>query len=75
MTTAMTNIPSAPSEQNAGFFNFFGRFWDKLCAMGENDARWKKIQCLNAMSDEELTKIKLRREDIAMYVFRDIMYL
>ncbi len=39
------------------------------------EARARKMQILTRMTDEELAKLKLRREDIPHYVFRDVFYL
>ena len=36
--------------------------------------RMKRIEKLNAKSDDELAEMGLRRQDIASYVFRDLMY-
>ncbi|MEL6889577.1 MAG: hypothetical protein AAFO86_12840 [Pseudomonadota bacterium] len=38
------------------------------------DQRMKRIEALNAKSDDELAEMGLRRQDIAAYVFRDLMY-
>ena len=38
------------------------------------EARAQKIQVLQSKSDEELREMGLRRDEIASYVFRDLMY-
>lgn len=38
------------------------------------EARRRHIAFLNTLSDEELAEMRLRRSDIAAYVFRDLMY-
>jgi uncharacterized protein YjiS (DUF1127 family) len=38
-------------------------------------SRADQVQRLNGMTDAELARIGLRREDIARYVFRDILYI
>ncbi|WP_306045471.1 DUF1127 domain-containing protein [Nioella sp. MMSF_3534] len=38
-------------------------------------SRANQVQRLNGMTDAELARIGLRREDIARYVFRDILYI
>ncbi|MDJ0827121.1 MAG: DUF1127 domain-containing protein [Rhodobacter sp.] len=39
------------------------------------EARVTEMERLTAMSDAELAKLGLRREDIARHVFRDILYV
>jgi len=39
------------------------------------ESRFRRIEALRAKSDEELAAMNLRREDIAAYVFRDMMHL
>lgn len=39
------------------------------------EARFRRIEALQAKSDEELAAMNLRREDIAAFVFRDLMHL
>ncbi|MGI3184519.1 DUF1127 domain-containing protein [Nioella aestuarii] len=38
-------------------------------------SRVDQVTRLNAMTDEELAQMQLRREDIPRYVFRDILYI
>ncbi|GGX54841.1 hypothetical protein GCM10007385_23990 [Tateyamaria omphalii] len=58
------------------------RITDFLVALGHSaamsaaaESRFKRIEALNAKTDEELAAMNLRREDIAAYVFRDLMHL
>ncbi|WP_204115436.1 DUF1127 domain-containing protein [Shimia biformata] len=44
-----------------------------LVKLAEANSRVQKVERLNAMSDDELKKIGLRREDIVRHVFRDYM--
>ena len=46
-----------------------------LVKLGEANSRAKTVQRLNDMSDAELARIGLAREDIVRHVFRDYMYL
>ena len=41
----------------------------------ERRTRTDEIERLNALSDEQLSKMGLRREDIARHVFRDLFYI
>lgn len=52
-----------------GVGSFFSAIFDVLVRMGEASGQAKKIQALMDMSDEELAKRGIRREDIAGYVF------
>ncbi len=44
-----------------------------LVTLAENSDRMKKVAKLNAMSDEELAKRGLSREDVVRHVFADVM--
>lgn len=71
------------SQPTASFFStVLDRITDAFVALGHSasmsaaaESRFKRIEALNAKSDEELAKMNLRREDIAAYVFRDMMHL
>ncbi|MEX0287181.1 MAG: DUF1127 domain-containing protein [Paracoccaceae bacterium] len=59
---------------------FFHRIADALLAVGKAmmamsaaNERIRKVELLNAMSDEELATRGIRREDIARHVFADCM--
>ncbi len=51
-------------------FRFIGGV---LVAIAEANSRQEEVQRLAAMSDEQLAKRGLKREDIVRYVFRDAM--
>lgn len=51
---------------NAGHF---------LISIGENNCRVREADRLRALSDEELSRKGLRREDITRHVFRDMFYI
>lgn len=63
-TEALTTRPSL-LERFAGFL--------EKVAMGS--ARVRELEALSALTDEQLAARGLKREEIAHYVFRDIMYL
>ncbi|MEW9919021.1 DUF1127 domain-containing protein [Marimonas sp. MJW-29] len=55
-----------------------GAFSGIMARMAENasmNARVRKVHQLQALSDAELAKIKIKREDIVFHVFADIYYL
>lgn len=60
-------------------FNRVGGFLELLAKVsvlnGAAEARFRRIELLNAKTDEELEQMNLRREDIPSYVFRDLMHI
>lgn len=56
----------------AGVFN---RILDALISVSETNHRVREVERLQAMSDDQLAKRGLRREDIARHVFRDLFYV
>ena len=54
------------------WLTLFGRA--VFVARGMED-RMEKIQDLQKMSDADLAKLGLKRDDITAYVFRDILYI
>lgn len=71
------------TQSNTSFFgNILDKVTDFFVALGHSaamsaaaESRFKRIEALNAKTDEELAAMNLRREDIAAYVFRDLMHL
>ncbi|MEM6372582.1 MAG: DUF1127 domain-containing protein [Pseudomonadota bacterium] len=59
----------------SGVTGFFSMVGQAMVVSSSGDARMRKVEKLNAMSDAELAAINLRREDIAAYVFRDLMHI
>lgn len=53
-------------------FSAIGRFF---VAIMENNSRIKRVDALNALTDEQLAKRGLRREDIVRHVFGDYMHI
>ena len=58
-----------------GISKFFVAVGQSVSMSAAAEARFRRIEALNAKSDEELAAMNLRREDIAAYVFRDLMHL
>ena len=54
---------------------FFAALGHSAAMSAAAEARFRRIEALRAKSDEELAAMNLRREDIAAYVFRDMMHL
>lgn len=55
--------------------SFFAALMRVFSAYDAAQSRANQVQRLNGMTDAELARIGLRREDIARYVFRDILYI
>lgn len=65
---------TAPSLM-AAMRRFFSNLSSSFSIAATANARLTRMERLNALTDEELAEIGLRREDIARHVFRDILYL
>lgn len=46
-----------------------------LTVMGESNSRVRRVAQLQALSDADLAKLGLKREDIARHVFSDVFYI
>jgi hypothetical protein len=53
----------------------FTRVLEALVSISETNHRVAEVERLQALSDAELAKRGLRREDIARHVFRDLFYI
>lgn len=72
MAVLTANHHSAP----APFLNrVLAGIGNALVAVGEANPRLKRIEALQRLSDAELAKKGLRREDIVRHVFHDVYYL
>ncbi|KIC49169.1 hypothetical protein [Tateyamaria sp. ANG-S1] len=67
-----TSILSNVLDRVTAFFTALGH---SAAMSAAAEARFQRIEALRAKSDEELAAMNLRREDIAAYVFRDMMHL
>ncbi|GHF34842.1 DUF1127 domain-containing protein [Seohaeicola zhoushanensis] len=54
---------------------FFHGFFDLMVRIAENDPRFKKLSVLAAMTDEDLAKRGLRRDQIAREVLGGTYYV
>ena len=73
MATVATATPT--SGVRTSFQSFRASLATAFAAYLERRTRTDEIECLNALSDKELSKMGLRREDIARHVFRDLFYI
>jgi uncharacterized protein YjiS (DUF1127 family) len=73
MATIATATPA--SGIRASFQSFRESLAFAFAAYLERRTRSDEMERLNALSDAELSKMGLRREDIARHVFRDLFYI
>ncbi|WP_116082733.1 DUF1127 domain-containing protein [Tropicimonas sp. IMCC34011] len=69
--THSTDHASTLGSAIAAPFRAFGRF---LVSIGESNARLRRVQELQNLTDAQLAKRGLTRDDIVRYVFRDRLY-
>ncbi|NKX43643.1 hypothetical protein [Roseicyclus persicicus] len=71
MTTQTLPLSAIPSRGTAPVAAFF-RALARAVALGSNaQARFDRVQRLQALSDDELARIGLKRDDIVRHVFAD----
>lgn len=56
-------------------FNPLKAIWNALVAAGENSKRMQRIQRLQSLSDEQLSKLGMKREEIVQHVFKDVYWV
>lgn len=56
-----------------GVKRFFAGVAEALTIVGTTHQRMQQVERLTAKSDADLAEMGLRREDIARYVFRDML--
>ncbi|MGR3494187.1 DUF1127 domain-containing protein [Citreimonas sp.] len=72
----MAHIHTSAPHSGTGFFHNVGSaILNFFTAIAESNSRMREAERLNAMSDQELARIGLKREDIARHVFRDMYYV
>jgi len=59
----------------ASVTRFFAGVGRAMIVSSSAEARLRKVDALNAKSDEELAAMNLRRQDIPAFVFRDLMHI
>lgn len=71
----MAHVTAHAPSVSSPFANFFKGVFDALTRIAESNARVKQVEFLQNLSDEELAKRGLKRDEIVQYVFRDIVHL
>lgn len=69
--TTNTHAPARPF----GLSSMFRKIGTALVTLSEANSRVRRAEALQALSDAELAKRGLKREDIARHVFSDMFYL
>ncbi|SLN65072.1 hypothetical protein ROJ8625_03314 [Roseivivax jejudonensis] len=69
--TYINSMPEHRTERRGVFKRVFGF----LVMVGESNHRAHRVQELSKLSDRELEKRGLKREEIAHHVFRDMFYV
>lgn len=70
---AMTNTAYAPRTNI--FARIGSRIMNGLVAMAEANGRVKQVERLQAMSDAELARRGIKRDEIVYHVFRDLSHV
>ncbi len=71
MALTATHTGAAGESALSGIKRFFAALGRGLIAIGESHPRMKRLERLQGLSDQELAKMGLKREDIPRYVFSD----
>jgi uncharacterized protein YjiS (DUF1127 family) len=72
----MAHIQTSAPVAGTGFLRHIGEsILTFFVNIAEANSRVREAERLNAMTDAELEKIGLKREDIARHVFRDLFYV
>ncbi|SMR81529.1 protein of unknown function [Aliiroseovarius halocynthiae] len=75
MATQTTTIQAPAFSLGSALRTFFAAFGRAMIAAGENSSRMRQVDALRSMSDDELAKLGLKRDDIVRHVFKDLMYV
>ena len=73
--TDFTSQFSFSDSIRSGFRRSLASITRSLVKYGEIKSRRSAIEALEAKSDAELAKMGLRRDGIAMHVYRDLLYI
>lgn len=71
MSSNTTNLTLSHGYSWAGFSAWFGRAFEGYVA---RRSRTDRIQALEALNDNDLAALGIRRDQIVQYVFRDIYW-
>jgi hypothetical protein len=79
MALEQTDAPVVMNISLRGFFLALGQRFERglewLIAHSSGEARVRRVRALQALSDAELAKRGLKRDEIVLFVFRDVCYL
>jgi hypothetical protein len=75
MSSLSTNTQAAGNSVWGLIANAFHSIGEALIKVSPGNARLQLVEALNRLSDAELARRGLRREDIVRHVFSDIYYI
>lgn len=75
MAYANANIADKGFSVSAVIRNAFSALARGFVAFAESNPRLRQVEQLSAMSDAELAKLNIKRQDIVRHVFRDVYYV
>ncbi len=75
MASITTNSTTASRGLISGIRSLFARMSDALNTAAEANTRFRQVERLRAMTDEQLAEHGIKRDEIVRVVFRDVFYL
>jgi uncharacterized protein YjiS (DUF1127 family) len=75
-TMALTSVhPTVSFPVLATVGRFFAAIGNGLVSMGENSSRYRQVEALQALSDAELAKRGIERQNIVRVVYADAYWM
>ena len=75
MAHTQTNSTFSGSDLLGKLFVPFAALWRGMIAVAQANSRVKEIEALSKLSDKQLAKRGIRREDIVHHVFADRLHV
>ncbi|KNG93472.1 DUF1127 domain-containing protein [Pseudaestuariivita atlantica] len=72
---AYTTADTAAHRSGNPITNALNGIWNWLISISEADHKLRQVEKLQSLSDDQLAKLGLKRQDIVPYVFRDYYYV
>lgn len=70
-----TSLPTVTFPLMGAIGRFFTTIGKGLITMGENSSRYRRVEAFQALSDAELAKRGMKREDIVRVVYADAFWM
>lgn len=71
----VTSLPTATFPLMGAIGRFFSAIGKGLISMGENSSRYRQVEALQALSNADLAKRGIKREDIVRVVYADSFWM